>query len=42
MDEGIVEAGEDASDAEDELALAHLRTERDVLLWPIGRLCKFC
>ena len=40
VDEGVVEAGEDASDAEDELALANLRTERDVLLWPVGRLCK--
>ena len=42
MDEGIVEGGEDASDTEDKLAFAHLRTERDVLLWPVGRLCRNC
>lgn len=40
VDEGVVEAGEDAGDAEDELALADLRTERDVLLWAVGGLCK--
>jgi hypothetical protein len=39
VNEGVVEAGEDACDAEDELALAHLRTERDVLLGPVGCLC---
>lgn len=32
MDEGVVEGGEDVADAEDVLALGHLRTQADHLL----------
>lgn len=42
VDEGVVEAGEDTCDAEDELALTNLGTERDVLLWSLSDLYRLC
>ena len=36
VDEGVVEGGEDASDAEDELTLTDIGSEGDVLLGSTG------
>ena len=36
MDEGVVEGGENASDAEDELTLTDIGSEGDVLLGSTG------